>query len=63
MILTTNLEKVVSTNLKQNYEDFERPISRKNHALEKVACNHHSGFFLLKGLNNILFDDDIKHPF
>ena len=63
MILTTDLEQVVSPYLKQNYEDFERPISQKNHALEKVACNHHSGLFLLKGLNNILFDDDIKHPF
>ena len=46
MILTTDLEQVVSPYLKQNYEDFERPISQKNHALEKVACNHHSGLFL-----------------
>ena len=40
MILTTDLEQLVSSYLKQNYKDFERPTNWKNHAFQEVASNH-----------------------
>ena len=45
MILTIDLEQVVSAYLKQKYKDFERPTNYKNRAFEKWYATIHSDLF------------------